>query len=353
MTLTPSCLDGDVVEEYVRRSEDLEAMGPFHPLRNLVEGCLKNNPEDRPTAAEIVEELRQHRNNTEGSTTSLPRVPEDVKLVPQMHHFDYRFKVVVLGEVGVGKSTIIRRLVKPNEPFNKLPRLDRQPFTFDDYFEQLRVRDKWVHLHIVDSNGQERFHNIRDIVPQIYRNIKGAIVVFDLSCQLTFCEVGKWVDLVRSKRGARIPIILVGNKNDLPNLPPVISENAQKYAETNNLFYMETSGKSRINIDNIFAVLIELLIQQESSQVLVEDDEPSEDYPSIQRLLNVDDSWIIDERRPTTPLPSNIGDEFLSPIAVKYESSTQSPLLVVPNKPNMINNQTENLENKKKCCKII
>ena len=165
-------LEGKVVSEYVRRSDVLEAMGPGHPLRKLVENCLENEPEKRPTASDIVEQFKLHRENADGSKDSLVRTPENIVLVPPADHFDYRFKIIVFGGLGITKSTIIHRFIKPNVSFHSLTRLDRQSFTFDEYFEKLLVRGKWIHLHIVDSNGQERFQNLRDVVPQIYRRVR-------------------------------------------------------------------------------------------------------------------------------------------------------------------------------------
>ena len=349
-------LDGEVIEEHIRRSEELYKLGPSHPLKNLVESCLENKPESRPTASKIVVELRQHRNMIGNSTTSLQgETSHEVFLLPQTHHFDYRFKIVVLGEVGVGKSTIIRRFVRPDEPFKNLPRLDRQKFTFDEYFEQLQVRGKWVHLHIVDSNGQERFHNIRDIVPQIYRNVKGALVVFDLSCLVTLNETRKWIDLVRIKRGVWIPIILVGNKSDLQNLPPNNSKKAQIFAEENSLFYIETSGKLRNNVDEAFTVLIELLIKQHNEQPTIEDDEQSEGYLSPQNSLNIEHPWEIDVRRPSSPLPSNTEDQFvISPVSENDLEMGAQDLLVVGNKQNRSHDEESDIrKDKTKCCIIL
>ncbi|XP_027037269.1 probable serine/threonine-protein kinase DDB_G0271682 [Pocillopora damicornis] len=105
----PVLEDGEIVPEYIRRHEDLEEMGPSHPLRNLVLQCLKNSPEERPSAGEIKEELSKAVSET------LSDSPSDVRdVVKSIDHYDHKFKLVVLGETGVGKTSIVTRFLDTN-----------------------------------------------------------------------------------------------------------------------------------------------------------------------------------------------------------------------------------------------
>ena len=95
--------DGEIVPEYMRRSEDLEEMGPDHPLHSLVLQCLDNIPEKRPSAGKIIEELLKFSKVVDGALSSSPARD---KVGAMSHiHYDHKFKLVVLGESGVGESS--------------------------------------------------------------------------------------------------------------------------------------------------------------------------------------------------------------------------------------------------------
>lgn len=173
-------VDGEIVPEYIRRSEDLEEMGPDHPLHNLVCQCLENIPEKRPSVAEIIETLLKFSKGAEGKTSGSP--PGDKVSTMSRIRYDHKFKVVVLGESGVGKTSIVARFLDANKQFSEIP----LPSTIqsEDHFERLRFRDKSVHLHLVDIGGH-KFTKAASFVPQIFRRVRGAVIVFDLTSQVS------------------------------------------------------------------------------------------------------------------------------------------------------------------------
>ena len=90
-------------------------------------------------------------------------------------------------------------------------------------------------------------------------------IAFDLTSQLSFLEVYKWLDFVRKRCHEQVPVLLVGNK----------SEEAERWVDSmkvkdleskESLFYLEASARSRENIDEIFSVLVDLMIGQENLQ---------------------------------------------------------------------------------------
>lgn len=251
----PILEDGEIVPEYIRRSEDLEEMGPDHPLHNLVLKCLENIPEKRPSAGEIEEELLKFSK----SVCS----PSGDKVGAMSHvHYDHKFKLVVLGESGVGKTSIVTRFLKTDSQLSELA----LPSTLqsEDHFERLRFRDKSVHLHIVDVGGH-KFTKASSLVPQIFRRAQGAVIVFDLLSEMSFLEVPNWVEVVRDTCGEEIPIVLVGNKDDELERW-VDSRQVEEFVDREKLFYIESSAKSGKNIDEIFSVLVDLMIQCESQK---------------------------------------------------------------------------------------
>ena len=246
--------------EYIRRSEDLEEMGPDHPLHNLVCQCFENIPEKRPSAAEIIETLLKFSKGVGGKSSGSP--PGDK--VGTMSHilYDHKFKVVVLGESGVGKTSIVARFLDANKQFSEIP----LPSTIqpEDHFERLRFRDKSVHLHLVDMGGH-KFTKAASFVPQIFRRVRGAVIVFDLTSQVSFLEVKTWLDVVKEICSEELALVLVGNKSD-ESERWVDARKVQDFAKREGMFYMEASAKIRENIDEIFSVLMDLMIECEKQK---------------------------------------------------------------------------------------
>lgn len=268
-------VDGEIVPEYIRRSEDLEEMGPDHPLHNLVCQCLENIPEKRPSAAEIIETLLKFSKGAEGKTSGSP--PGDKVSTMSRIRYDHKFKVVVLGESGVGKTSIVARFLDANKQFSEIP----LPSTIqsEDHFERLRFRDKSVHLHLVDIGGH-KFTKAASFVPQIFRRVRGAVIVFDLTSQVSFLEVRTWLDVVKEICSEELALVLVGNKSD-ESERWVDARKVQDFAKREGMFYMEASAKTRENIDEIFSVLMDLMIEREKQK------ESARDRSSLMDSLTV------------------------------------------------------------------
>lgn len=248
-------VDGRIVPEAIRRSEDLYDLKPEHPLRPLVLHCLENSPGDRPTAQDLVNMLSELKDNND-----LHQSQDNLECRWSIHRvtagqYDYEFKVVMVGDQGVGKTSIATKFVMPNLPFQ-----DRLPSTiaFGEYSERLQLKGKSILLQIVDTSGQ---YNTTSSLPQLYRGAHGAAVVFDVSSWDSLVTVRQWVSMVRDKCGYEIPIILVGNKTDSESRE-VNFETAENVSDEFNLFYIEVSAKTGVNIEETFSVLTEQLMQQ-------------------------------------------------------------------------------------------
>jgi len=248
-------IDGHIVPETIRRSQDLYELRPEHPLRPLVLQCLEDSPDDRPTADHLVNELRVFKNDND-----CHRSQDNVQSRRAIHRvtagqYDYEFKVVMVGDQGVGKTSIATKFVRPNLPFQ-----ERLPCTIasDEYNERLQLKGKSILLQIVDTSGQL---NTTSSLPQLYRGAHGAAVVFDVGSRDSLVSVRQWVSMMREKCGSDIPIILVGNKTD-SELREVNFKTAEKVSDKFNLFYIEVSAKTGVNIEETFSVLTEQLMQQ-------------------------------------------------------------------------------------------
>ena len=112
-------IDGEIVPEYIRRSEDLEEMRLNHPLHNLVCQCFENIPEKRPSATEIINTLMKFTKEIKG-TRPRKATGERVGAMSNIQ-YDHKFKVLVLGESGVGKTSIVARFLDANSSFPDNP----------------------------------------------------------------------------------------------------------------------------------------------------------------------------------------------------------------------------------------
>ena len=322
-----------IIPEYVRRSEYLEEMRPDHPLHNLVCQCFENNPEKRPSADELVETLRQFCKSKISEGTKVGKVES----MPPIH-FDHKFKILVLGESGVGKTSILSRFLDPNCPFPDVP----APVTTEteDHFQRLRFRNKSVSLHLVDVGGH-KFNPAANCVPQIVRCVQGVVIVFDLTSQLSFLEVSKWLDFVRERCHEEVPVLLVGNKSDEAERW-VDSMKVKDLASKQSLFYLEASAKSRENIDEIFSVLVDLMIEQEN---LLESspDAANTLLSSLQRTLSKSD---VLEKKLIAELQKSPRREFLGPDVIILEEARSTTA-------KSGDAQESNTSEKHKCCILI
>ena len=166
------------------------------------------------------------------------------------------YKLVLLGECAVGKSSIVQRFV--NGKFSNLhqPTLGAMFLT-----KQVKNGDNIIKFEIWDTAGQERFHSL---APLYYKNARAAVVVFDVSNSATFERAQKWVNELLEKANPGIVIALCGNKIDLEERQ-VNKEDAEKYANEIGSFYCEVSAKMNTNIDYMFNQIVTKLPKIEIS----------------------------------------------------------------------------------------
>ena len=121
--------------------------------------------------------------------------------------FDYIFKILFLGGVGVGKTSIINRYVK------NIIQNDQKPTIGIDYRTKIvKYNNKNIQLKIFDTSGQERF---RSLTKNYYQRTDGIIMVFDVKNYETFEELTYWMEEIKKNcNKSKIGLILVGNKND-------------------------------------------------------------------------------------------------------------------------------------------
>ncbi|XP_025828863.1 ras-related protein Rab-31 [Agrilus planipennis] len=161
-------------------------------------------------------------------------------------------KMVVLGDPGVGKTSIVTRYVE-KRVHNIPPTVGASFFT-----TKVNIKGLAVELQVWDTAGQERF---KAIVPLFYRNATAAIIVFDITARRSFDNMKSWVSEL--KRNSENPIILsiVGNKSDLSDKREVTRDEGLVYANSVGASYTECSACNNQGIDQIFSDVARKLIQ--------------------------------------------------------------------------------------------
>ena len=165
-----------------------------------------------------------------------------------IYRYDYLFKVILVGNSGVGKTSMLSRYVDKVFDSNFLMTIG-----VDFKVRTLDVGGKIVKLQIWDTAGQERF---RTITTTYYRGSNGIIVVYDVSNRDSFLNVQQWLSEITRYSPENVTKILIGNKCDLSERQVTYDE-AKKFADDNNISYIETSAKQDINVNLCFTKIIE------------------------------------------------------------------------------------------------
>ncbi|KAJ6377334.1 hypothetical protein OIU76_026329 [Salix suchowensis] len=221
--------------------------------------------------------------------------------------YDYLFKVVLIGDSGVGKSNLLSRFTR-----NEFSLESKSTIGVEFATRSLNVDGKVIKAQIWDTAGQERYHvnagwgvlhlfvcssssffsqrslnfivqshsismhftdtvvnmhftimfvmhdrtMYRAITSAYYRGAVGALLVYDVTRHSTFENVERWLRELRDHTDPNIVVMLIGNKSDLRHLVAVSTEDGKSFAERESLYFMETSALEATNVDNAFAEVL-------------------------------------------------------------------------------------------------
>eukprot|EP00697_Spironema_sp_BW2_P006138 gnl/Spiro4/18546_TR9937_c0_g1_i1.p1 gnl/Spiro4/18546_TR9937_c0_g1~~gnl/Spiro4/18546_TR9937_c0_g1_i1.p1 ORF type:complete len:223 (-),score=36.96 gnl/Spiro4/18546_TR9937_c0_g1_i1:34-648(-) len=160
----------------------------------------------------------------------------------------FQFKLVLLGESSVGKSSLVLRFVRGQF-------FEYQESTIGAAFltQTVPLHDNTtVKFEIWDTAGQERYHSL---APMYYRGAAAAVVVYDITNRESFHRAKAWVQELQRQGNPNIVIALAGNKSDLASKRKVEPEEAQQYADENGITFQETSAKTPANVTELFAAI--------------------------------------------------------------------------------------------------
>ena len=167
--------------------------------------------------------------------------------------FDYQFRLILLGDSGVGKSSILRQFREGTY----FPYID-PTLGIDFCVKLIEVCGCRIKLELWDTGGQERF---RAIVRPYYRDAVGGLLVFDITNRKSLANLSMWLNDAQRYAWPHKPVfILVGNKTDQPRPREVSKEEALSFATLHDMEYYKTSAMNGLNIDEVFHRLAEKIL---------------------------------------------------------------------------------------------
>ena len=175
------------------------------------------------------------------------------KISQKPSNYEYLFKIVLTGNSGVGKSSILNRYMKRTFDENY-----KITIGVDFLMKSLTINNQTVKLQVWDTAGQEKY---RSMVSSYYRGAHVALIIFDLTSHASFEALPTWIENFYNNGPEQKNTILIGNKKDLVEERQVTQEEASLFSETNNMIYFETSAKEGDNIDYIFTFAAEKLLE--------------------------------------------------------------------------------------------
>ena len=190
--------------------------------------------------------------------------------------YDTIFKIVIVGDSGVGKTNLITRYLKNDfKPETKAT----IGVEFSD--KKYIYKNKNIKIQIWDTAGQERY---RSLTSMYYKGAKGAIFVYDISSKNSFENIDKWLIEMKKTADENIKIILIGNKCDLIEKREVKEDDGKIKAKDLNVPFMETSALNCINVEKAFNFLIEEIANLE---INFEEDFDFEDFKDGKNVNNI------------------------------------------------------------------
>merc|ERR1712001_34277 len=161
--------------------------------------------------------------------------------------YDYLFKLLLIGDSGVGKSCLLLRFADDTYTESYISTIG-----VDFKIRTIELDGKTIKLQIWDTAGQERF---RTITSSYYRGAHGIIVVYDVTDQESFNNVKQWLQEIDRYACENVNKLLVSNKCDLTNKKVVDYTSAKEYADQLGIPFLETSAKNATNVEQAFMTM--------------------------------------------------------------------------------------------------
>ena len=196
---------------------------------------------------------KENSNDKKLPTKSPPPIKYEYEILSEDYtNFDLSFKLIVIGDSGVGKSCLTNNAVK-----NTFEEAYNATVGFEFFTFNVKMCEKVIKLQIWDTCGQELY---RSLITNFYRNSSLAIMVYAINDKATFENIEMWLRELRTHSNPDAKVFLIGNKVDLEKEREVTTEQGENYCKQNKIdLFMESSAKTGLNTQNIFLKAAELL----------------------------------------------------------------------------------------------
>lgn len=181
--------------------------------------------------------------------------------------YDYLFKLLLIGDSGVGKSCLLLRFADDSYVESYISTIG-----VDFKIRTVEQDGKTIKLQIWDTAGQERF---RTITSSYYRGAHGIIVVYDVTDEDSFNNVKQWLKEIEHYANENVNKLLVGNKCDLTANKVVSYETAKAFADEIGIPFLETSAKDSTNVEQAFMTMTGEIKNRMASQPTMSNNRPS------------------------------------------------------------------------------
>ncbi|KAM6112408.1 ras-related protein Rab-13 [Phoenicopterus ruber ruber] len=170
--------------------------------------------------------------------------------------YDHLFKLLLIGDSGVGKTCLIIRFAEDNFTSTYISTIG-----IDFKIRTVDIDGKKIKLQVWDTAGQERF---KTITTAYYRGAVGIILVYDITDEKSFENIQNWMKSIKENASAGVERLLIGNKCDMEGKRKVQRDEAEKLAKEHGIRFFETSAKSSVNVEEAFSTLARDILQKSS-----------------------------------------------------------------------------------------
>ena len=173
------------------------------------------------------------------------------ELLPEINP-EFAFKVVILGDSGVGKTSLVKYEIQNSFIIN-----NESTIIFEHFFKNFSIMGKNVRLQIWDTCGKEMY---RISAQNFYRSALCILVVFSLDSLESFNKVNQWIEEIKENNSEDYILVLVGNKSDLTPPRKIEKEVIEQYCKNNGIDnYFEVSAKSGDKVHELFKAVVRQL----------------------------------------------------------------------------------------------
>ena len=167
---------------------------------------------------------------------------------------DYKLKVVIVGDSGVGKTNLIKRFVS-----NTFTPNSKATVGVEFISKSYRINNQVFKIEMWDTAGQERY---KSITAAYYKGAKGALIVYDTTQKTSFENIDKWMAEIKDKSSKDMKLMIVGNKTDLKDERQVKTEEALAKAKELEAPIMEASALDGSNVKEAFYDLLKEMYKE-------------------------------------------------------------------------------------------